>query len=305
VRNSATLSVLPFLKFVEKTGSRKGNLRLGAPRTPKTERSVHLREESDDHECENANCQTDHADARAGHCRAETRGGKRDAVPVPAKSGNTAAVSTTPDTRTDVQKYLDEIAPANIVGRMVKFSKDGQFVTADDEGPVDEAAEFVALCDEVLIGWIKFHKDGETAPVRVQGLLYDGFKMPPRETLGDMDETQWGDGLGGKPEDPWKHQMCLVLQRIETGELFTFVTTSDTGRRAVGSLLRHFDRMRRAGADDVPVVRLRAGGFNHRDPRVGWVPTPVFAIVGKAPRDSAARPDTSIAADLNDKIPGL
>jgi hypothetical protein len=224
-------------------------------------------------------------------------------VPVPAKSGDTAVATPAPDTRTAVQKYIDEIAPANIVGRMVKFSKDGQFVTADDSEPIDEAAEFVALCDEVLVGWIKFHKDGETPPDRVQGMLYDGFKMPPRATLGDVDEAQWADGLSGKPEDPWKHQMCLVLQHVETRELFTFVTTSDTGRRSVGSLLRHYDRMRRAGADEVPVVRLRVGGFNHRDPRVGWVPTPMFAIVGRAPRDSAAKPDTSIAADLQDEIP--
>ena len=159
------------------------------------------------------------------------------------------------------------------------------------------------LCDEVLVGWIRFHRDGETPPDRVQGLLYDGFEVPPRETLGDMDESQWEPGLSGKPEDPWKHQNCLVLQQTETRELYTFVTTSETGRRAVCNLLRHYNRMRKAKADEVPVVRLRVGGFNHRDPRVGWVPTPVFAIVGRAPRDSAAKPDTSVAADLNDEIP--
>ena len=37
--------------------------------------------------------------------------------------------------------------------------------------------------------------------------------------------------------------------------------------------------------------------------RVGWVPVPVFAVVGRALRDSAAKPDTSITADLNDEIP--
>jgi hypothetical protein len=139
----------------------------------------------------------------------------------------------------------------------------------------------------------------------VQGLLYDGFVKPARATLGDLDESKWLEGLSGKPEDPWKHQMCLVLQHTATLELFTFVTTSDTGRRSVGNLLRHYDRMRRAGSDEVPVVRLRVGGFNHRDPRVGWVPTPMFAVVGRTPRDSAAKPDTSIGADLNDAIPHL
>jgi hypothetical protein len=47
------------------------------------------------------------------------------------------------------------------------------------------------------------------------------------------------------------------------------------------------------------------GGFQHRDERVGWVATPVFAVVGRTPKDSAAKPDTSLAADMNDEIPGF
>jgi hypothetical protein len=63
--------------------------------------------------------------------------------PVPVKTGDTGFAFVAPmpaDTRTEIQKYVDEIAPANIVGRMVKFSKDGKFVTADDDEPIDEAA---------------------------------------------------------------------------------------------------------------------------------------------------------------------
>jgi hypothetical protein len=219
-------------------------------------------------------------------------------LPTKATSGTALA---TPDSRTEVQKYIDEIAPANIVGRMVKFSKDGKFVTADDDEPIDEAAEFIALCDEVLIGWIRFHRDGETPPDRVQGLLYDGFVMPPRNTLGDMDESRWEPGLSGQLEDPWKHQMCLVLQHAVTREMFTFVTTSETGRRSIGNLLRHYNRMQKTNSDEVPVVRLKPGGFNHRNGF--WVPVPVFVINGRAPRDSAAKPDTSAAGDMNDQIP--
>jgi hypothetical protein len=64
--------------------------------------------------------------------------------------------------------------------------------------------------------------------------------------------------------------------------------------------------MQRLNVGDLPVVRLKPGGFNHRkDPRIGWVATPGFQIVGRAPRDSAAKPDTSIEADLNDAIPHL
>src|SRR5215471_17376786 len=93
------------------------------------------------------------------------------------------------------------------------------------------------------------------------------------------------------------------LQNTETAELFTFVTASATGRRAVGNLLHHYNRMLRTNANELPVVKLKVGGFNHKDERIGWVPTPVFAVVGRAPRDSAAKPDTSSGGDMSDAIP--
>jgi hypothetical protein len=206
-----------------------------------------------------------------------------------------------PDTRTPQQAYLDEIAPSGIVGRMVKWSKDGKFITTDDEEEVSQDTDFVALCDATLIGWMKFNE--AAAPDRVMGLLYGDFRMPHRDELGDLDEGDWAVGLSGKPEDPWKHTMYLVLQQAGTSEMFTFTTSSVTGRRAVGNLLRHYDRMTYNHGDSYPVVRLKKGGFNHRDERIGWVATPAFAVVGRAPKDSAVKPDTSVGADLNDKLP--
>jgi hypothetical protein len=205
-----------------------------------------------------------------------------------------------PGGRTPREAYLDEVAPAAIVGRLIKFTREGAFVTADDEAEIPDTADFVALCDQTLVGWLRFNNDAP--PDRRMGLLYNGFVPPPREALGDLDQANWPAGLSGAPEDPWKHQMYLVLQG-ENSELFTFATSSMTGRRAVGNLLRHFDRMQKTHPGELPVVRLKTGGFQHRDERIGWVHTPVFAVVGRTPRDSAAKPDTSPAADLNDEIP--
>jgi len=199
---------------------------------------------------------------------------------------------------------LDEVAPSGIAGRLVRFSKDGSFITMDDEAEVPEGAEFILLADETLVGWIRFNGPGE-APDRAQGLLYDGFQMPPRESLGDLDPKEWELGLDGKPADPCLHQMNLVLQSTATQELFTFSTNSRTGRRAVGNLLRHYDRMHRANPDELPVIRLGKGGFQHKDARVGHVSVPVFVVVGRAPRDSAAKPDTSIGTYLNNAVPSF
>src|SRR5262245_10668958 len=62
------------------------------------------------------------------------------AATVPAKVA--ASVPAVADTRTPVQAYIDEVAPSTIVGRLIKFGKEGKFITADDDEPIDEATEF-------------------------------------------------------------------------------------------------------------------------------------------------------------------
>ncbi|MEZ0336006.1 MAG: hypothetical protein ACAI18_18605 [Gemmatimonadales bacterium] len=196
-------------------------------------------------------------------------------------------------------RYLDEVAPASIAGRLAKF-KDGQFITVDDGQPMPEGAEYVALCDETQVGWKKFNGAGE-APERHMGLLFDNFEMPSRESLGDLDPATWELGLDNQPQDPWQHEINIVLQSTATQELFTFTTSSKTGRRAVGNLLRHFERMQRSRSSDLPVVRLATGGYKHSDARVGFVSTPVFVVVGRAPRDGAAKSNGA----LNDPMPNF
>ena len=51
-----------------------------------------------------------------------------------------------------------------------------------------------------------------------------------------------------------------------------------------------------------PVIRLKKGGYDHKDPRVGWVNTPVFAVVGRHAKDDTAKPDTSLGAQMDDQI---
>ena len=230
----------------------------------------------------------------------------------PAKPGTAVAPApkpaapAIPDSRTPQQAYLDEIAPASLVGRQIKATKDVMFATADNGEPVADTDDYAALCDQTMIGFIKFNGEGNPPDYRM-GLLYDGFILPSLNTLGDRDQTKWEIGLDGKPQDPWRHFIYLVLQRTDTGEMFTYTTSSVTGRRAVGNLLRHYDRMQKTHPDFYPVVRLKTGGFNHRDERVGWVPVPVFAVVSRMPKDGTATPDTPPSTppvnDMDDQIP--
>jgi hypothetical protein len=208
------------------------------------------------------------------------------------------AMPAVPDSRTPQEKYLDEIAPSGIVGRLIKFSKEGKFVFSDTDEQIDEKEDFVCLCDQTLVSWVRFN-DGE-APTRIGGLLYQGFSLPPRAQLGNENPGSWPIGLSGKPEDPWKQEQLLVLRRPATLELATFSTMSKTGRRAVGTLLKHYNRLRTDNPGAYPVVRLRPSGY--QDSRYGWVNTPSFVPVGVAAGLSADVPDTSLKAQLNDAI---
>jgi len=235
--------------------------------------------------------------------KADAEALRRQKTNVPAKVATTTPASLVPDTRSTAEQYVDSVAPSMFAGPLVRFSKEGAFVVTETEETIGPDTEFIVPCDEVWVGWIKFGAEGEP-PERHGDLLYkNGFTLRPRADLGDNDMTQWSTGLDSLPEDPWKLENLLTLQNTKTGALYTFATTSQTGRGAIGNLLRHFNRTRRNDPDSYPVVKLRASGFQSKKRGVGWVHVPSFVVVGRTAKNSAAPPDTSIAADLNDSIP--
>jgi hypothetical protein len=165
-----------------------------------------------------------------------------------------------------VRRYLDELAPVGTAGRIIRFSKEGEFKTVDDGKEVDQDTMFAVLADQTWHGYMRFNGKG-VQPTRMMGPLYGGFELPPVETLPDRDESTWEvSSYTGRLEDPWKVHFYVVLQAVDTMELFVFDTSSPTGRSAVAQLLQHYERMRDSG--DVPVVCLRPGGFMSRKKRV-------------------------------------
>jgi hypothetical protein len=58
--------------------------------------------------------------------------------------------------------------------------------------------------------------------------------------------------------------------------------------------------MRASG--DVPLVKLATSGFKHKDTRVGYVTTPSFTVIGRAPRDTEPTGEPTTAELLNDEI---
>jgi len=74
----------------------------------------------------------------------------------------------------------------------------------------------------------------------------------------------------------------------EDGTLYTFVTSTSTGRPEVERLLRRYMVHKRRHPNDYPIVALDVGGFEHKNKSVGWVKTPKLSPAGYESKDKAA-----------------
>jgi hypothetical protein len=213
--------------------------------------------------------------------------------PLPAQS--TALV--VPDSRSVAERILDDVAPAAMPPAIEFDGKAGKFELADNGTMVDPQRRFVAYCPEVRIEHTKFNGEGEP-PTRIGGALFDpNFILPPRADLGDTGADKWPvNKMSGQQEDPWKLGFLLPLLDASTMEAFTFRTLSKTGRSAVSTLLRNYERARRLRPDELPIVQLRPSSYQSK--KYGTVFVPSFPVVGSL---SPGKPDT-LAADMNDEI---
>src|SRR5713101_2961622 len=87
---------------------------------------------------------------------------------VPAKT-DTFGLPAVPEPRSNITQYLDDFIPAPmLVGRGMKFSKEGKPVFMDTGEEVSPDTDFIAHCNQVAVAWVEFHKD---APPDVIGGL--------------------------------------------------------------------------------------------------------------------------------------
>jgi hypothetical protein len=201
----------------------------------------------------------------------------------------------------DISGGLDNLAEHTSAGQALRFNKEGKFIkpTAGDE-EVPEGTELVCHFDLSRKGFQKFMGPGERPDVRIA--LVFGGTPPKRGELDDTDPELWPKSkLTGRPEDPWRQVLMVPLENPNTGELLVFSTMSRTGLRAVANLLSQSARAMTKEPDQLPVIKLRCGGYT--DKRYGWIKVPAFEFVGKAPRTNIAVADTSVSTDLNDEVP--
>ena len=178
--------------------------------------------------------------------------------------------------------------------KLLKFTK-GKYYVGDDEVT---GREFIAYVDQMARGYVKF-VDGKVTEQRV-GKVADGFKVPTRNELGDVDEALWEKDSTGKPRDPWSYQFYIPMADVDTGDTAIFVTSSHGGKGAVGRLSDLYAKNIRNGR---PVIKLAVESYRHQT--FGRIETPNFMLVSwdQGGVDSAIDVVARSNSDMDDDIP--
>jgi hypothetical protein len=195
---------------------------------------------------------------------------------LPAKVEPSASLSA-------LTAYLDEVAPAPTIGKLLKFTKTGEFCKGQDAEVVKDGTIAVAACDLALRGFIRWH-EGAPAEQKLVALS-TGKPLPQREKLGWHDQALWPKDQNGKPRDVWQPVIYVPLMFKEDGELCTFTTGSVSGVNSTHKLLRHYANHARRHPEDYPLVKLTKAHFIPRkDPTIGKVLYPDFVPAGYVDR---------------------
>jgi len=198
--------------------------------------------------------------------------------------------------------YARAVNQRTIVGDILKFSK-GDWSAGQNDDEIDEGTQFVAVMDELLIGWVKW--EGGRPSEHRMGKLAEGFRPAKRADLGDTDEGDWETDNIGKPRDPWQLTNYLILKEVEGDRLFTFAPSSRGGLSAIGQLCDVYGRMLRQKPDQFPVIEIGTSSYKHDS--YGKVKVPVLKVVGwekkavaMAALDANAKSEGNMGEDAED-----
>ena len=157
-----------------------------------------------------------------------------------------------------------------IRGNLLKFA-DRQWTFGRDGRPMRAGVQLVALSGATA--WQRWEKK---KPVEVR-VRVPGQPFFTRAELGRTDETQWTRRPDGSVADPWQFTKVLYLADGQSGEVFSFTTTSGGGFSAIADLVDQVAFMRGVRPGAFPIVEL---GSADMETRYGRKSRPVFKIIG-------------------------
>jgi hypothetical protein len=206
-----------------------------------------------------------------------------DEPQLPAEPGSEAA---------NFMRAVASGSKVSLLGTLLLFKK-GTWQKGESKEELGEGTRAVALMNEARHGYV-FWKDKKPIyqPGKI-GRLCEGFELPDRQTLGNLDESRWPIGLSGKAEDPWRHSVFLPMQLVGDDEILTFTSSSEGGRSAFYHLAKRYAWLGRKHVGQDPVIELGVEDYEHKT--YGTLTKPKLEIV-----TWASKPDVALSDDLGD-----
>jgi hypothetical protein len=156
--------------------------------------------------------------------------------------------------------------------------KTGEWSAGAQGLPIETGRVLVAIVPEMIAGHVLW-KDGELADQSWMPASRFNPRMH-RETLGDHDQGVWPRNEKGEPADPWREAVMLPMLDPNTGQEFTFSSSSVGGVRAAKRLADTYVKQIAAAPETtrgcLPVVTLQSSSYQHDDKKRGKIHNPVF-----------------------------
>lgn len=185
-----------------------------------------------------------------------------------------------------------------------------------------EADTLAVEFHQISMVWCKWVEKNDKRVPEFVGLtqLLEGVEFPDRETLGDLDESEWEIGMNGKPDDPWKSIMFIPVRDVDGETIDHIELSSKSASREGLYLFRKLAAELSTHVGELPIVRLDASVYEVELPAVDSkgnpiidkktgkqkttklpVDKPKFEIVGWTPMKECDNPDNS-AAEVSDDV---
>lgn len=176
------------------------------------------------------------------------------------------------------EKYGDLASARSIVGKLLKFSKFGEYRAGIDNEEIPLGTELVAYMPSLATGYVRW-ENGSPAQAEM-GYVGEGFVPPKRNDLGWNDSSEWSKDDRGVPRDPWQFTNSIIFIDLSKKALLTFNTGSKGGLGAVGGLSKIYGRHVKTAPRELPTIRLGVDSYPHKIKSYGEIRFPVFSIVG-------------------------
>jgi hypothetical protein len=174
--------------------------------------------------------------------------------------------------------YANSVASSRIVGKLLKFTKFGEFLAGEEGEEVPMGTELIVHGEEMYVGWQKWE---DNRPVdHIMGRLCDGFEPPKRSELDDLDKATWEVDDNNQPRDPWQNSAYTIMYDPKANQIYTFATSSKGGHKANGAIAKVYYQHARMTPDMFPVISLNWTEYDHSNPRYGKIRNPVFTVIG-------------------------